>query len=187
MRASKGWSQRWYYGDDLNEMISEIIHIDHPMDNLKRNFSEHWDDLRDHPYLDAPMDTSRQSAMESSLCILSLWDELCEVNISSMRMIYRKWPMLDDLGRDDLTWLITVELGPTLFQNQAKKPNIHFSVYFSVFIYFFFPKFFCLIRSQKCVFFYIATILFPHAQSTAFESQQFDTLHISFATRRNKY
>ena len=26
--------------------------VDHPMDHLKRNFSEHWDDFRDHPWND---------------------------------------------------------------------------------------------------------------------------------------
>ena len=45
MEASKRWSLRSSDGDDLNEMISEIIHIDHLMDHLKRNFSEHWDHL----------------------------------------------------------------------------------------------------------------------------------------------
>ena len=42
--CSRGGGQ-CFYEDDLNEMISETIYINHPMDHLKRIFSEHWDDL----------------------------------------------------------------------------------------------------------------------------------------------
>ena len=52
MKASKVWYQGSSYGDDLNEKISDIIHIYHPMDHFKRNFSEHWDDIRDDPWND---------------------------------------------------------------------------------------------------------------------------------------
>ena len=84
-KTSKGWSERWSYEDDLNEMISEIIHIDHPMDHLKRNFSEHWDDLRDHLYWSFHVSSLRSSQCSEKLRlrwsigwyqISSHWDHL---------------------------------------------------------------------------------------------------------------